>query len=166
MEVRKHTALRGEVWLCLHRKQKAMDLFKVNEDQIWSGETSWKKTWIRKKKNYRTGDIYADPLTWEQLWDWMRHDKSCWLQSPHDLLLHAIFSYGMDRGLVIQSKQTCKVNRCLLPAQTKNKQTIIFSWLVHIAHTKLVLIQAYMLPLRVCVFSEKKKKGLDTNEDK
>ena len=33
----------------------------------------------------------------------------------HDLLLHVVLSDGMDIGLVMQSKQTYKVNRCLLP---------------------------------------------------
>ena len=59
-------------------------------------------------------DIYVDSSTMGTA---LRHDKSCCLQNPPDLILHAILSYGKDRGLVIQSKQTYKVNRCLLPAQ-------------------------------------------------
>ena len=30
-----------------------------------------------KKENFKTVDVYADPSTLEQLWDRMKHDKSC-----------------------------------------------------------------------------------------
>lgn len=57
------------------------------------------------------------PLTWEQLSDWMRPDKPCWLQSPQDLL-NAILSCDMNKSLVIQSKKNHIVDRYLLPPQT------------------------------------------------
>ena len=31
----------------------------------------------KKKENCKTVDVYADPSTWEHLWDWMRYNKSC-----------------------------------------------------------------------------------------
>ena len=33
------------------------------------------------QKDCRTGHGCAPPFAWEQPLDWMRHDKSCWLQS-------------------------------------------------------------------------------------
>ena len=49
------------------------------------------------REDYKTGDMYVGPSAW------MRHDKFCSLQSPHDLLLHAIcsISYDMDKGFII-----------------------------------------------------------------
>lgn len=98
-----------------------MDSFEINEDQKLLGEAFWNIGYRHKvkkaKKGYKAGDIYTDPTTWQQLWDCMIHDKSCWLWKPYDLFLHAIFLYGMDRGVVIQSKKTNKVKRFLLPAQ-------------------------------------------------
>ena len=31
----------------------------------------------KKKENCKTVDVYADPSPLEQLWDGMKHDKSC-----------------------------------------------------------------------------------------
>ena len=52
----------------------------------------------------------------------MRQDKSCWLQSPRNLLLQASLSLGMGTGLVIQSKHTDKlaVVFYLIKHKTKN----------------------------------------------
>ena len=76
----------------------------------------------------------------------MKHDKSCWLQSPHDLLLHAILSYGMDRGLVIQSKQTKLTDVFYL------LKKIIFGWLCTTHNPHYVSTDMYVT-LKVHVFS-------------
>lgn len=89
------------------------------------------------------------PLLWEQLWDSVRHDKLCWLQGPHGLLLHAILSYDMDG--IQKDLYLFKI-----------KQKIIFSWLVNITHSILMIMQICMLLLNFYVF-EKKNKRPDTN---
>lgn len=43
------------------------------------------------KTIYKMSDEYADSSTQEKLRDYIRKDKSCWLQHHQDLLLHAIF---------------------------------------------------------------------------
>ncbi|KAL6082599.1 hypothetical protein STEG23_001630 [Scotinomys teguina] len=54
------------------RKQKAMDFFKINkinfQDVIKRNLLKILATDIKKnnKKNYKTGDMYADPPTWKQ----------------------------------------------------------------------------------------------------
>ena len=82
-----------------------------------------------------TCDIHVDPLTWGQLGNLMRHDKSCWVQSPHDLLLHAILLHDMDRGLTIQAKQTYKVDRCPFPVKHKTNYRLWLACVQCTVHT-------------------------------
>lgn len=53
--------------------------------------------------------------------------KSCLLQNIHDLLLYAIFAYGMCGDLYysldMQPKLIHKVEQCLLPVQTESRES-------------------------------------------
>lgn len=74
----------------------------------------------------------------------MRQGKSCWLQNPHDLLLHCHLSSSMDRGLVTQSKQKKKLIKLedviyFLKHKTKNNL-----WLTAIQHKVHTCINADM----------------------
>lgn len=97
--------VRGEVLLLFPQEMKSSGFIQTNRDQIWLRETSsesWLQAWGRKtRKDYRRGNMHAGASAWEQLWDWLRHDKHHWLHRPHDFFLHATFLYGMDRCLVI-----------------------------------------------------------------
>ena len=70
------------------------------------------------KTSYNTGDLYVlIPL---------HGNTSEMLQCPHDLL-HATPSYGKDGdlycSLVMKSKLNYKVEKCLLSAQTQNRDS-------------------------------------------
>lgn len=86
---------KSEKTLCWRRGYAFVSTGNIKLDLI--GEDLLKILATNMKKDDRTGAVYIDYLILEELGDWMRHDKSCWLQSPNDLLLHAIFSYGMSR---------------------------------------------------------------------
>jgi hypothetical protein len=79
------------------------------------------------------------PTTCEQLWGWLRWyiyissaktsaymaSKSSWLQSSHNLLLHAILSYVLNEVL--------KKDSCLFTCSDREQK--IFTWSVHPVHS-------------------------------
>ena len=68
----------------------------------------------------------------------------------------------MDRSLVIQSKQTNKVNICLLLGQMDNRKLSLADCVYHISHV-CVNADIYVTFKSLCVFRKKKS---DTSEDK
>jgi hypothetical protein len=84
-------------------------------------------------------------------------NKSCWLQSPWDLLLHDVLGDGDKHGWRF-ILQFCYAVQMDLPSLTPfllEEQRITSSWYVHSTHFSIrVLIRKFILPLKVCVFSE------------
>jgi hypothetical protein len=110
------------------------------------------------KKNNKTGNIHANPSMWEQLVDRLGHEclctanKSCWLQSPRDLL-HAILSYNMDGDLYCSLGILSRfIKFDAFHAQTKSKESSLDVCTLHIPY----MLQVCILPLKVYVFSEPK----------
>lgn len=101
-KVRRYVALEKILCFCFHRKWKVVDSFHVKEYPVWFGRTPWKswlQTWRRKPKK-TTGQMTCKLSPWPgNSSDEMRRDKSYWLQSPPDLLLHAFLSYGLNTYL-------------------------------------------------------------------
>lgn len=114
---------------------------------------------------------YADPSTWELLWDWLRHEclwicnKSCWPQSPHDLLLHAILSYGIGGvlyyTLATYSERTFK-GWCLSCSNKEQRESPLADlYILHIPYV--CYAEMYVTFKSLYVF---RAKGPDTKEDK
>lgn len=101
----KCVALVERLYFSFHWKQKSKDFFKFNKCQIWPGETSW-RSWLKmwglnqERLEDRWHTSWSLYIRTETGWD----NKS-WLQSPHN-------------SLIIEFKQTYKVDKYLLPVQT------------------------------------------------
>lgn len=112
----------------------------INKDQIWSGETtrkSWLQTW-RKRPGKTTRQVACeltpDMGTAQRLSETgqILTTESSWFITCHPFIRMAAKLYY---SLLIQSKQTCKVDRCLLPDQTQNKNlSLVDLYTLHIPY--------------------------------
>lgn len=102
MEVRKFIVFGARLCFCFHRRKKAIDSFKIKkkrsdltEEDLLEILAADLKVEIRK--NYKTGDIYAD--LYMRTAPRLNDTQILLAPNPHDILLHAMFSYSMDRDL-------------------------------------------------------------------
>lgn len=83
-------------------------------------------------------------------------NKSCWLQSPRDLLIHVILSYGIDRDLYcsLASQTKLELERQTSSTCSNEDQRLISNQSMHFAHSKHMLLQTCILLVRVYMFTE------------
>ena len=60
------------------KKEKALNSFQSNRDQIWHKEASLEVSAADRRKikgTKQTGDVFADSASIEQIWNWLRQDN-------------------------------------------------------------------------------------------
>ena len=128
-----------------------MDFFKTNKDQILLGKTSW-KFWLTTRKQKKKRKTTKEVILWHGNRSHTRWDMINLVGYRVLMTYYYIPSFLM----VWTEVWLYSPNKVIKFHQLKQNKNI-FRWLVHTTYSTFVLMQIYMLSLKVHVFSEKKK---------